>query len=201
MRNFCDILFPARLCFQFDVECEMGHEKAPLLVGCVIMYPHDETLFRRMVTDRFRERGLEVDKAVFFSLRENSRFPIGLLRGHRAKCAPTDHVKATATRWIRSDRASSEKSRPHRTCRVGQRRAGLRCSLNEGEIRDQAAAVVGSVICFTSGDLRDGKCSWPGLLIVAATGKRSGKAKSNKSILCAYSVATCYGYGREQRGP
>jgi hypothetical protein len=30
------------------------------------MYPHDETLFRRMVTDRFRERGLEVDKA--FSL-------------------------------------------------------------------------------------------------------------------------------------
>jgi short subunit fatty acids transporter len=28
--------------------------------------------------------------------------------------------------------------------------APVRCSLNEGEIRDQAAAVVGSVICFTS---------------------------------------------------
>jgi hypothetical protein len=30
------------------------------------MYPHDETLFRRMVTDRFRERRLDVEKA--FSL-------------------------------------------------------------------------------------------------------------------------------------
>jgi hypothetical protein len=43
-QKICDILFPARLCFQFDVECEKVSSESSFF-GYVVKYPRDETLF------------------------------------------------------------------------------------------------------------------------------------------------------------